>query len=129
MKYAMLVGPAAAPDGAARLEVPDGATLDGTAGALDLLFATRPALDRVVLVVDGTVVGISTRAHLSTVRALGVVRGAGEEDRGRQPVESTQYTVLTFRCPSCERTAWTAFYDERYRPRCEADGHGAMELR
>ncbi|AXI84582.1 hypothetical protein ACPC37_33540 [Streptomyces griseoincarnatus] len=88
MKYAMLVGPGAAPEGAARLDVPDGATLDDTAHALDLLLATRPALDRVVLAVGGTVVGVTTRAHLSTVRALGVVRGAGEEDRGRQPVES-----------------------------------------
>ncbi|MFZ3493202.1 hypothetical protein ACODT5_08210 [Streptomyces sp. 5.8] len=127
MTYGMLVDPRAGSEGAPRLELPAGTSLDDAAAALGRLLAGDERLDRVVLVVGGEETGATSRSYARVV--LGSTsRGPGDEARAAVPGESTRFSVIAFRCDACGSRAYTAFYDDRYRPVCRVGDHGSMEL-
>ena len=129
MTYGMLVDPLAEAEGAPRLELPGGISLDAAAEAIAALLDTDPRVERFVLVVGGEVAGATSRTYARTVLMAQPPRGPGDEVRAGTLGESTRFTVIAFRCAICGRCAYTAFYDDRFRPVCEIAGHGPMELR
>ncbi|WP_405706378.1 hypothetical protein OG264_04120 [Streptomyces xanthophaeus] len=127
MSYGMLVDPRAESEGAPRLELPAGTSLDDAAEALGRVLAAHELLDRVLLVVGDEEAGATSRSYARIV--LGITpRGPGDEARATVPGESTRFSVIAFRCASCGSRAYTAFYDDRYRPVCRTGDHGPMEL-
>lgn len=129
MNYAVLVDPRARDEGASLLLLPAGTALNDVAEALGRLLGAEEPLDRLLLIVGDERVGATSSAYLRTVLGMQAVRGPGDEVRAAAPGESTRFSVIAFRCAVCGSSAYTAFYDDRYRPVCRTGEHGPMELR
>ncbi|MGW0874532.1 hypothetical protein ACWD3Z_29215 [Streptomyces sp. NPDC002740] len=129
MSYAMLVDPRAEGAGAPWLALPAGTALNDAAEALEQLLQAEGRPDRLLLVVGDERIGATSSTYLRTVLGLQPDRGPGDEVRAAAPGESTRFSVIAFRCAVCGSCAYTAFYDDRYRPVCRAGDHGPMELR
>ncbi|MFD8590755.1 hypothetical protein ACFV1B_14610 [Streptomyces sp. NPDC059637] len=124
----MLVDPRAEGEGAPCLSLPAGTALDDAAGALLRLLAAKECPDRILIVVGGEEVGTTSSTYLRAVLGTQASRGPGDEVRAAAPGESTRFGVVAFRCAVCGSSAYTAFYDDRYRPECREGDHGPMEL-
>ncbi|WP_093779347.1 hypothetical protein [Streptomyces sp. yr375] len=111
------------------LLVPAGTELDDVAEALGRLLGAAECPERLLLVVGDERVGVTSSAYLRAVLGMQAVRGPGDEVRAAAPGESTRFSVVAFRCAVCGSCAYTAFYDDRYRPVCRSGEHGPMELR
>ncbi|MCZ2525590.1 hypothetical protein [Streptomyces sp. HB2AG] len=125
----MLVDPRAGREGAPRLSLPAGTAPDDVAGALRCLLAAEGGPDRILIVVGGEEVGATSGTYLRAILGTQASRGPGDEVRAAAPGESTRFGVVAFRCAVCGSSAYTAFYDDRYRPECREGDHGPMELR
>lgn len=131
--YQSLVDPDAEPEEAAdtdptaRFDLPPTTPPGEGAAMLEDLFATYGELERVLLSVGGTAVGVCTREFLRELGAE-VYRGVGDGDGATLPGESTRYRLLTFGCAVCPHLTFRVHIDERDIPQCP-DGHGALTLR
>ncbi|MFF1442012.1 hypothetical protein [Streptomyces sp. NPDC058295] len=125
----MLVDPRAEGGGAPWLSLPAGTALNDAAEVLERLLNAEERLDRLLLVVGGQRIGATSSTYLRTVLGIQPARGPGDEVRAAAPGESTRFSVIAFRCARCGSCAYTAFYDDRYRPVCRTGDHGPMELR
>lgn len=129
MRYAMLLDPRAQGDGVPCLLFPAGTELNDVAEALGRLLSGEECPERLLLVAGDEQVGATSSAYLRTVLGMQAPRGPGDEVRAAAPGESTRFSVIAFRCAVCGSRAYTAFYDDRYRPVCQSGDHGPMELR
>ncbi|MEU3615668.1 hypothetical protein ABZ725_25530 [Streptomyces sp. NPDC006872] len=129
MSYAMLVDPRAEVEGSERVLLPAGTALNDAAEALGRLLVLEERLDRILIVVGDVQIGVTSSTYLRTVLGMQPTRGSGDEVRAAAPGESTRFSVIAFRCAMCGSYAYAAFYDDRYRPVCQAGEHGPMELR
>ena len=129
MSYEVLMDPGAVGEGAPCLSLPAGTSLNDAAEALRRLLTAEGRLDRVRLIVGGDDVGATSSAYVRAILGMQKDRGPGDEVRAALPGESTRFSVIAFRCVTCGSRAYTAFYDDRYRPLCRTDGHGPMVLR
>jgi hypothetical protein len=125
--YEILIDPEVGSGDAVRLEVPAGLPLGETATAVDAVLAADDAHNRIVLVVGGRSIGVTSRSYLVENFGPAQTRALGDAERATQPGESTRYRVIAFRCAQCGRQAYTAFYDVRFHPVCDVAGHGAMD--
>ncbi|WP_327312172.1 hypothetical protein [Streptomyces sp. NBC_01235] len=125
----MLVDPRAQGEGASWLLFPAGTALNDVAEVLGRLLAAEEHPDRILLVVGDERVGATSSGYLRTVLGMQPNRGPGDEVRAAAPGESTRFSVIAFRCAVCGSSAYTAFYDDRFRPECRTGDHGPMELR
>ncbi|MFG3029428.1 hypothetical protein ACGFZJ_13080 [Streptomyces sp. NPDC048253] len=125
----MLVDPRAEGGGAPWLSLPAGTALNDAAEVLERLLNAEERLDRLLLLVGDQRIGATSRTYLRTVLGTQPARGPGDEVRAAAPGESTRFSVIAFRCAECGSCAYTAFYDDRYRPVCRTGDHGPMELR
>ncbi|KQX65029.1 MULTISPECIES: hypothetical protein [unclassified Streptomyces] len=129
MSYAMLVDPRAEGGGAPWLSLPAGTALNDAAEVLRRWLNEEERPDRLLLVVGDERIGATSSTYLRIVLEMQPARGPGDEVRAAAPGESTRFRVIAFRCAQCGSCAYTAFYDDRYRPVCRAGDHGPMELR
>jgi hypothetical protein len=125
--YAVLLDRTATAERAPHIEVPAGVHVENVAGVVEWVLGADRGVTCVVLAVGGTVIGVTSRAHLVETFGRPHVRSFGDADRATQPGESTRYRPVAFRCAQCGHITYTAFFDERYRPTCQTTGHGEME--
>jgi hypothetical protein len=118
--FAILLDPAT-PPATTRLDLPAGAGPVEAAEALEALLMQQPAVDRVLIALDGRPVGTTSRAHLA--RLADTIRG--DADGASLPGESTRYRLFHFRCPACPADDWRIELDGT-TPTCP-DGHGPMD--
>lgn len=130
-KFRILLEQGTEPHCPVRVSVTTEARAGDVAEALDEMFTAEPDLDRVTLVVDGQVLGVSSRSVLATLRMsterLRAPMGddAGVGDGATLPGHSTGYVVLRFRCATCDTENRLLFVDGG-APDCP-EGHGVME--
>ncbi|MDR6974086.1 hypothetical protein J2X68_000764 [Streptomyces sp. 3330] len=130
MRYAMLVDPRAEDGGVVPwLSLPAGTALNDAAEALERLLTAGDRPERLLLFVGDERIGATSGTYLRAVLGIQPDRGPGDEVRAAAPGESTRFSLIAFRCAVCGSCAYTAFYDDRYRPSCRAGDHGPMELR
>lgn len=122
--YRALVDPGATGADAPCLDLPPGTDPVDAARAAATVFAADAEVPELVLRVDDTEVGVTTRAHLDRL-GRSALRGLGDGDGATLPGESTRYTVLRFACGTCQRTAYRVHVGLAGAPGCP-NGHGPM---
>ncbi len=122
-RYGDLLDPSAAAEGAPELDLLDGLDVIEVAEILEGLFVTETDLDRVVLVIGGRTVGVSSRRQIVEPP----LRGVGEGDGATLPGYSTRYVILRFRCPRCQTVVLRLQVDPREPLSCP-NGDGPLEL-
>jgi len=122
-QYGVLLDPSAPAEGAPVLDLQDGLDVAEVAAILEVLFVTETGLDRIVLVIGGRAVGVSSRRHI----APPTLRGVGDGDGATLPGYSTGYEILRFRCPRCQTVVRRLQVDPREMLSCP-EGHGPLEL-
>ncbi|MEV3993795.1 hypothetical protein AB0J57_33420 [Streptomyces sp. NPDC049837] len=121
----LLFDPSAPADGAVRLDLPGGLTLEDAAGALEALLAAE-AVEYVLVVVDGRPVGATSRSWLVRIGATGM-RSLGDGAGATLPGESLRYRLLRYTCGTCRAEIRRVHVDPRDPPACP-NGHGILEL-
>ncbi len=122
-RYNIFLDRAARSIDAPQLVVPENADRETVARLLEQIFAEHSDLDAVALVVDGSMIGNSTR-----LRVLGSPsRGLGDAERASLGTQSRGYKVLRFSCAVCSEEAFT-YQTNRDELRACSKGHGPMDL-
>ncbi|MEU3648448.1 hypothetical protein AB0E59_34080 [Lentzea sp. NPDC034063] len=122
--YDLLVDPELTPDPSwVTVDLREGTPVTAAAAALEALLLTDGHLGGIVVVVEGRLIGATSRAFLEAEFFSGR-RTFSDGDRAAQPGQSTAFRLIRFECGVCDRTVHRIFYDERAVPVC----HGPMRL-